>query len=96
MLHRIITLKLKKIVNRVAENYRAELIFAPAVKDEIIRRCNNAASGARLIDAVISNDLLPEVSAAFLRAAMSGETLRRVEVSAADGRFAFAFDNTEA
>ena len=49
-----------------------------------------------MIDAVISNDLLPEVSAAFLRAAMSGETLRRVEVSAADGRFAFAFDNTEA
>lgn len=96
VLHRIITLKLKKIVKRVAENYRAELIFAPAVKDEIIRRCNNAASGARLIDAVISNDLLPEVSAAFLRAAMSGETLRRVEVSAADGRFAFAFDNTEA
>jgi type VI secretion system protein VasG len=92
-LHRIIDLKLRKIVKRVAENYKAELAYTDAVKDEIIRRCDNAASGARLIDAIISNDLLPEISAEFLRNTMEGHVLRKAVIDVKDNSFTYSFEN---
>ncbi len=94
-LDRIVRLKLKKIVRRVEENYRAEIVFTEAVRNEIIGRCNSVASGARLIDAIINNDLLPEVSAEFLKNAMEGRTMKRVTVDAAEGKFTYAFENVE-
>lgn len=92
-LYRIIDLKLDKIKRRVAENYRAELITTDGVKDEIIRRCDNAASGARLIDGVINNTLLPEISAEFLRNTMEGHILEKATIDAANEGFTYAFVN---
>jgi type VI secretion system protein VasG len=92
-LHSIIDLKLKKIVKRVAENYKAELAYTAAVKDEIIRRCDNAASGARLIDAIVSNHILPELSAQFLRNTMEGHVLKRAEIDAKEEQFTYSFEN---
>jgi type VI secretion system protein VasG len=92
-LHRIIDLKLRKIVKRVAENYKAELAYTGAVKDEIIRRCDNAASGARLIDAIVSNNILPELSAQFLRNTMEGHALKKAEIDAKEEQFAYSFEN---
>jgi type VI secretion system protein VasG len=94
-LYSIIDLKLGKIKKRVADNYRAELAVSDAVKDEIIRRCDNAASGARLIDAVISNSILPEISAEFLRNIMEGRTLRRALIDVQDEQFTYSFENKE-
>jgi type VI secretion system protein VasG len=94
-LYSIIDLKLGKIKKRVAENYRAELTAADAVKDEIIRRCDNAASGARLIDGVISNSILQEISAEFLRNIMEGHTLKRARIDVKDEQFTYSFENKE-
>ncbi|MDR2521627.1 MAG: type VI secretion system ATPase TssH [Spirochaetaceae bacterium] len=91
----IIDQKLSRVQKRVAENYAAELAVAPAVKDEIIRRCDNAASGARLIDAVISNSLLPELSAAFLRATLAGKRFKKVLADAKDEQFTYTFEEAE-
>ena len=52
-----------------------------------LRRCNNLESGARLIDAVINNDLLPAVSVEFLRATMEGKEMKKVILDAEDGKF---------
>lgn len=94
-LHSIIDLKLGKIKKRVTENYKAELVSTDAVKDEIIRRCDNAASGARLIDAIISNDLLPEISAEFLRNTMEGNVLKSATIDVKDEKFVYSFENRE-
>ncbi|MBP5469731.1 MAG: type VI secretion system ATPase TssH [Candidatus Riflebacteria bacterium] len=94
-LNSIIDLKLNKIVKRVKENYNAELIILPEVRDEIISRCNNIQSGARLIDAIINNDLLPEVSAEFLKVTMDGGILKTATVGAAEGKFTFNFELKE-
>ena len=94
-LYNIIDLKLAKVVKRVKENYKAELTYTDNVRNEIIRRCNNTASGARLIDAIINNDLLPEISAAFLRNTMEGHTLKKAVVDAKDERFTYEFENKE-
>ncbi|MDR0556808.1 MAG: type VI secretion system ATPase TssH [Treponema sp.] len=94
-LYSIIDLKLGKIKKRVAENYRAELSVTDAVKDEIIRRCDNAASGARLIDSIINNSILPEISAEFLRNTMEGHTLKQAVIDVNDEQFVYNFENKE-
>jgi type VI secretion system protein VasG len=94
-LYQIIDLKLSKIKKRVVENYKAELVTTDAVKDEIIRRCDNASSGARLIDAVISNTLLPEISSEFLRNTMEGHILEKAVIDAANEQFTYSFVNKD-
>ncbi len=90
-INRIIDLKLNKVVKRVRDKYRAEFVCQQGLRDEIIRRCDNVASGARLIDAVINNDLLPDVSAKFLEFAMAGKELAEITADARDGKFVFEF-----
>ena len=90
-INRIIDLKLNKVVKRVRDKYRAEFVCQQGLRDEIIRRCDNVASGARLIDAVINNDLLPDVSAKFLEFAMAGKELSEITADAKDGKFVFEF-----
>lgn len=92
-LYGIIDAKVSKIKKRVVENYHAELKVTDAVKDEIIRRCDNAASGARLIDAVINNTILPEISTRFLQNTMSGSVLLEAVVDAKDDKFEYSFVN---
>ncbi|MBQ3033757.1 MAG: hypothetical protein IJD28_05215, partial [Deferribacterales bacterium] len=94
-LNRIIDLKLNKIVKRVKENYGAEIIFDQLVREEIISRCDNVASGARLVDAIINNDLLPDISSQFLVNVMDGKTMKKVSVSASDGKFTYSFEYVE-
>ncbi|GHU43988.1 hypothetical protein FACS1894190_14990 [Spirochaetia bacterium] len=88
-LYNIIEAKIGKIKRRVTENYRAELSVTDAVKDEIIRRCDNAASGARLIDAVINNSILPEISAEFLKRTMEGRELKKAVIDIKDAQFVY-------
>ena len=90
-LNRIIDLKLGKIVRRVRENYRALFSYTENLRAEIISRCDNAASGARLIDAIVNNDLLPDLSAAFLEQIMQGHELESVSADVKDHRFVYDF-----
>jgi len=87
VLRRIVDLKLGKVQKRVAENYHVALEYNDAVRNEILRRCNNLESGARLIDAVINNDLLPAVSVAFLQATMDGKVMKKFILDAENGKF---------
>ncbi len=87
----IIRLKLAKVVKRVDERYRAKLVFAPGALAEIARRANQLESGARMIDAVVANALLPRLAAEFLSRACEGRALAEVTVDAAHGEFTFAF-----
>ena len=87
--------KLNKIVKRVKENYHAEFRYTQELRDEIISRCNNVASGARLIDAIVNNDLLPELSARFLECTMEEKQLVSATASAKDGKFVFDFETKE-
>lgn len=90
-LKRIIDLKLNKIVKRVAENYGAVFDFSDAVREEIISRCNNAASGARLIDAIINNDLLSVISTRFLELTLEGKEFASAHADCQDGKFFCTF-----
>lgn len=88
-LQRIVQLKLDKVVRRVQEHYGAELYFTEAFTEEIIARCDNIASGARLIDGVINNDVLPALSQMFLQQVLDGRTLTSVQADSREHEFVF-------
>ncbi|MDR3356760.1 MAG: type VI secretion system ATPase TssH [Spirochaetaceae bacterium] len=94
-LYSIIDLKFARIRKRIAENYKAGMELSDAVRDEVIRRCDNSASGARLIDAVINNSILPEISARFLNNIINKRILIKVSIDVKDEKFTYAFESTE-
>lgn len=82
MLGFIIRLQLNKIVKRVKQNRGAELTFGENVVSYIVSLCQDPDSGGRMIDNILTNDLLPKLSRAFLTAEMNGEELVSVGLTA--------------
>jgi type VI secretion system protein VasG len=72
----IVRLKLKRVQERFWDTYRAELSCASEVVSAIAARCGEIDTGARAIDNLLTNTLLPE---------LSGEILARVTEGAAFG-----------
>ena len=58
----------------------------------IALRCTELERGARLVDAIITNTLLPEIGREFLMRSAAGGAINRVHIAAKDGGFAFHFD----
>ncbi len=62
----IARLKLGKIQRRFQENHRAELVFDDELVNAIAERCTEVDSGARNIDHILTQTLLPELSERIL------------------------------
>ena len=45
-----------------------------------------------MIDAIVTNTMLPDISGEFLRRMMQGESVSKVAIDAKDGEFTYAFD----
>ncbi len=90
-LKQIIRLKLGKIGRRVKENHKVALVYDDALVDEVANRCTEVESGARNVDNILMNTLLPDVARQILGKLAAGEELApiRVEVGA-DGAFVYA------
>lgn len=74
-LHQIIRLKLAKIQRRMAESHKIELGYEDDVVLALANRCTEVESGARNIDNILTNTMLPEISRRILsQAAESAQT----------------------
>ncbi len=62
MLGNIIRLQLNRIKKRVAENHKAEFSYSDEVVKLIGSRCTEIESGGRMIDAILTNTILPRLS----------------------------------
>jgi type VI secretion system protein VasG len=90
-LKRIIGLKLGKIQRRLYENHKINLICEDALTEEVARRCTEVESGARNVDNVLTNTLLPEISRQILGRIAEGQKLDSIRVGiAADGSFLYS------
>jgi type VI secretion system protein VasG len=90
MLRRIAELQLSRIQARVRQNHRAELAVGDAVIDSVVERCNEAESGARAVDRILTHSLLPQISSQLLARMAAGEPFERIEVGLdAAGEFTF-------
>jgi type VI secretion system protein VasG len=84
ILDRIIRLKVGKIQRRVQERHRAPFTYDDSLVEAIAKRCTDPDSGARVIDNVLTNEMLPEISRAFLNRMISGEPIKKVHVGVDD------------
>jgi type VI secretion system protein VasG len=90
-LKKIIELKLAKIKRRMQENHKIQLNYDPSVVDEVARRCTEVESGARNVDNILTNTMLPDISRQLLSSLAEGQRLSRVAVTIGDdGSFQYA------
>ena len=92
MIGNIVRLQLGRVQKRVEERYEVPFVYDQAVVDLITSRCTETESGGRMIDAVLTNTLLPEVSRALLLRTLDGKPPARVAVSANNNEFTYSFD----
>jgi len=88
----IVRLQLGRIRKRVQENHKLPLEYDEDVVKLIVSRCTELESGGRMIDAILTNTVLPHISREFLNRMVEGRPVSRVSLSVADGDFRYAFD----
>ena len=92
MIEAIAGMKLRSIAGRLARGHGAELEIGDGAMEVIKARCTEIESGGRMIDAILTNTLLPELSRQILNRKLEGEPLSRVTVTGDGSGFAYAFD----
>jgi len=85
----IVKLKLDRIARRMRENRNIEFRYEDALIELVANRCTEVESGARNVDHILTNTLLPEVSRELLARMAGGEQIKELSVSIRDGGFAF-------
>jgi type VI secretion system protein VasG len=89
-LKKIILLKLGKIQRRLQEAHKIAMVCDDAVIDEVAKRCTEVESGARNVDNILSNTMLPEISRQVLARMAEEAPLDRVRVGVGpDSRFTY-------
>lgn len=92
MLHEIIRLQLGRIQKRITQNHKVPFTYSDDVLKLVASRCTELESGGRMIDAILTNTVLPRISQEILTRLMEGKTPARVAIDVADGDFSYAFD----
>ena len=75
---RITGLKLDQLAERVQRNHAARLQWDATVAEAIVARCHEVESGARNIDHIITQSLLPELAAEVLAKIAASESFNQV------------------
>ncbi len=86
----IVRLKLGKIKKRLEENHRIELVYDEALVEEVAKRCTEVESGARNVDNILTNTLLPQVARQLLGWLAEGRKVTSMRVGVdAEGKFVY-------
>jgi type VI secretion system protein VasG len=92
MIGEIAKLQLRRIEKRVRENHKLPFTYTDDVVKLVVSRCTELESGGRMIDAILTNTVLPAVSTEFLTRLMEGRPMSRVHVKVESGEFGYEFD----
>ncbi|MGB7592689.1 MAG: type VI secretion system ATPase TssH [Terriglobia bacterium] len=89
-LKQIVVLKLGKIQRRIQENHKIQLTYDPSLVDAVASRCTEVESGARNVDNILTNTLLPDISRQLLGRMSEGEKISALHVGVGpDGAFVY-------
>ena len=90
-LQQIIRLKLAKIQKRLAENHKVELTWDQPLVEEVATRCTEVESGARNVDNILTNTLLPDLSRRLLSDIAQGTRPSAIRVGVGEnGEFVYS------
>ncbi|SHN13287.1 type VI secretion system ATPase TssH [Roseibium suaedae] len=92
MIGKITRLQLDRIAKRVKDTYQVPFSYSEEVVDTIVSRCQDLESGGRMIDAIVTNTMLPEISTEFLTRMLDGGTIGAITISVENGDFAYGFN----
>jgi type VI secretion system protein VasG len=90
-MRRIIELKLNRVAKRMRENRHVAFVYDQALVDSIAQRCTEVASGARNVDHIMTNTLLPEMSRELLSRMASGEQINQIKARIQGDNLGFEF-----
>ena len=85
MLEKIVELQLSRIVRRMKDNHNIDLIYTPEVLKLISSRCTEVESGGRMIDAILTNAVLPQISRELLGSTTQDKRISVVNIDS-DGK----------
>ncbi len=89
-LKQIVRLKVRKIARRLHEAHRVEMLYDETLIAQVAARCTEVESGARNVDNILSNTLLPEISRMLLSAMAEGLHATGLRVGVGDdGNFTY-------
>ncbi|GLQ70783.1 type VI secretion system ATPase TssH [Vibrio penaeicida] len=80
VLQGIAGIQLNKIGKRISSNYNAEFDYSDELISSLIDNCNEEGSGARAIQTIIQNSLLPKISDEVLKAISNDKAINKVAV----------------
>ncbi|WP_434675573.1 type VI secretion system ATPase TssH [Pseudomonas sp. D3-10] len=93
MLKAITRLQLNRIKKRVESTHKVAFDYDDAVIDLIVSRCTETESGGRMIDTILTNSLLPDMSREFLTRMLEGKAMAGVRISAVDNELKYDFSD---
>ncbi|MBH1974226.1 MAG: type VI secretion system ATPase TssH [Rhodobacteraceae bacterium] len=87
----IVKLKLKAIVRRMKENHNATMTVSDEVMAYMVDQCKDPDSGGRMVDNIITNTVLPELSREVLSRMVAQTPMKSVEIVTKDGKIGYDF-----
>jgi type VI secretion system protein VasG len=89
MLGGIVKLKLGAVAKRLKENHNATLTYSDEVLSHIVQAGRDPDSGARMVDNIITNTILPALAREVLNRSMEGKEISSASISMQDGKMSF-------
>lgn len=91
MIRSITRLQLGRIQKRIKSARGIELDYNDDVLQMIVDRCTELESGGRMIDAILTNSVLPQISNELLTRTMEGVEVKKIDIVAGDDGFEYQF-----
>ncbi len=92
MIGAIAKLQLARVQKRIQDNHNVPFTYGDEVIKLIAERCTELESGGRMIDAILTNTVLPAISLEILTRTMEGRPISRVQIGVEKDEFAYSFD----
>lgn len=80
LLKTIAEIQLNKISQRLSAHYQAKFLYSKDLVDNLVNQCNEDGSGARAIQTIIENSLLPKISESVLEAVFNDTAVNCITV----------------
>ena len=93
MLENIVELQLNRIVKRIQHNHEIILSYTPDVLSFIVARCTELEYGGRMIDAILTNSILPEISLRLLSNMSDELRIKKISIEVENDQLSYQYHN---
>lgn len=89
----IVRLKMDKLVKQLRDNQDITFTYTDTIVQAVKGRCTETEVGARAVDHIINDTLLPQISTELLTQMGAGSQPEAIHVDLANGEFVFLFND---